>query len=166
MTEDQKKNLPKEEKKPELTELELAQKKAEEYLAGWQRAKADYINFKKETEQRQGEFLAYANIATVLEILPVYDNLQAAFKHLPKDLVGHEWIRGLENIKKQFESILKTFSLEPIKTVGEKFNPEFHESVAHETKEGIKPEIIFEEVAPGYKMNGKVLRAAKVKVAK
>ena len=61
---------------------------------------------------------------------------------------------------------MKNLGIEEIKTAGEKFNPEFHEAIAHEEKEGYKTDIIFAEVKPGYTLHGKVISPAKVKVAK
>ncbi len=150
----------------ELTELELTKKKMNEYLDGWKRAKADYINLKKDSEKKQVEVVQYANAALILELLPIYDNLKTAWKHLPDDHEDlKEWIKGVEQIKKQFANFLKNLQIEEIKTVGEKFDPELHEAVSHEKEEGTESETIIEEVKGGYKLYGKVLEPAKVKVA-
>ena len=145
--------------------LEL-EKKAQEYLDGWKRAKADYINYKKEMEERQNEIIDFAKMAIVVRIIPLADNFNDAFKHIPEDFKKADWVKGIEHIKKQINGILKDAGLERIKTVGEKFNPEFHEAVAHEKKEGFEPDIIFTEVKSGYILNGRTFVAAKVKVAK
>src|SRR3989338_5514350 len=147
-------------------ELELAKKKAEEYLNGWKRAKADYLNFKKETEKRQREIIEFANAMLLAELIPIFDHFKLALRHIPEAEQKKDWVVGVSHIKKQFEDFLKNLGIEEIKAVGEKFNPEFHEAVAHETKEGFKTDIIFEEVKAGYTLQGKVLAPAKVKVAK
>lgn len=146
--------------------IQELEKKAQEYLDGWKRAKADYINYKKEMEQRQHEMAEFAQAAVVMRLVPVADNLHEAFKHIPEELKKSEWICGIENIQKQIESILKDAGLERIKTVGEKFDPKFHEAVASEGKEGMEQDVIFEEVKSGYTLHGRTLVPAKVKVVK
>lgn len=146
--------------------IEDMEKKMEEYLNGWKRAKADYLNLKKENDANQKEVMGYAFAATIIQFLPVYDNLEIAFKHVPKDLEKIEWVKGIENIKKQCESVLKEMGVERIKTIGEKFDTQFHEAMAEEKKEGIEAGVIFEEMQSGYTMHGKTIIPAKVKVGK
>jgi len=148
------------------SELELAQKKAEEYLNGWKRAKADYLNFKRETEDRSGELIQFANAALIARLLPIFDHFKLACQHVPLDFEKADWVVGFLHIKKQFEDFLKNLGIEGIKTVGEKFNPEFHEAVVHKEKAGFEPDIVYEEVKSGYTLHDKVIYAAKVKVAK
>ncbi|MFA5021528.1 MAG: nucleotide exchange factor GrpE [Patescibacteria group bacterium] len=147
-------------------ELILAQKKAEEHLDGWRRAKADYLNLKKESESRQGELIQFANAALIAQLLPIFDHFKLACQHVPKDDAKKDWVVGFFHIKKQFEDFLKNLGIEEIKTVGEKFNPEFHEAVVHEKMQGFEADEIFEEVKSGYLLYGKVVNPAKVKVAK
>jgi len=175
-------------------ELEKCKKEAEEYLNGWKRAKADYINFKKETEAAGAELAQFASIGVMLKILPVYDGLKKACQKMPStspdasvgiptlrrdsgddgltelatDLSPERaervegWSSGILNIKKQFEEVFKSFGVEEIKTVGEKFNPEFHEAVGREKKDSAEADIVVEEVSGGYTMNGKTIIPAKV----
>jgi len=147
-------------------ELELAKQKAQEYLNGWKRAKADYLNFKKDVEKRQMEIIQFANAALIVELLPIIDHFKLALKHVPQDQSEVDWVKGFFHIKKQFDDFLKQLGIEEIKTVGEKFNPEFHEAVVHEEKEGFAPDTVFEEIKTGYTLQGKVINPAKVKVAK
>ncbi len=147
-------------------ELDLAQKKSEEYLNGWKRAKADYLNFKKDTEKRQVEIVQFANAALIFELLPIFENFKLAWKHVPEAERKQEWVKGFLHLKNQWQSFFENLGIKEIKTVGEKFDPNFHEAVAHEKKEGFAPDIIFEEVKPGYTLHGKVINPAKVKVAK
>ncbi len=148
------------------TKIAELQKKAQEYLDGWKRAKADYINYKKEVDAQKSEMADFAVAAVAIRLIPIADNLHEAFKHLPQDLKNSEWIRGVEHIKKQVEDILLELGFKRIKTVGEKYDPNFHEALAMEVKEGFKPDIIFEEIKSGYTLHGKTMIAAKVKVSK
>lgn len=147
-------------------ELARARQQAQEYLAGWQRAKADYLNLQKETEKRRQETVEFANALFMSEVLPVYNHFKLALKHLPPESQGADWLVGLEQIHKQFQEFLKKYNISEIPTVGEKFDHNLHEAVAHEEREGFEPDQIFEEVQPGYLLGDKVLAPAKVKVAK
>ncbi|MFH1367249.1 MAG: nucleotide exchange factor GrpE [Patescibacteria group bacterium] len=146
--------------------VDFWQKKAEEHLDGWKRAKADYLNLKKDSQKEKEELIKFSNAALVIEVLPIYDHLKLAFNHLPKELENNDWVKGIAGIKKQTQDFLESLGIKEIKTVGEKFNPEFHEALTHEKKDGYKTETIFEEVKPGYTSEDKVLYPAKVKVAK
>ena len=150
------------------SKLEMAeiQKKAEEHLAGWQRARADYSNLKKDFAKREVEIVGFAKAMFMAEALPIYSHFKLALKHIPEDQRQLEWVKGIELIGKQFQDFLKRHKIEEIKTVGEKFDHNLHEAVAHEEKNGYEPETIFEEVSPGYLLDGKVIMPAKVKVAK
>lgn len=135
--------------------------KAEEYLNGWKRAKADFVNYKKEQEQAFSEFIKFANQSLILQILPVLDNFNLAIKHLPEDLKDSEWVKGVSHIKTQLEDIMKTQGLEEIKvTKNELLNPQLHEVVGGR----VGGDLIVEEVQKGYRLSSKVIRAAKVKV--
>jgi len=105
----------------------------------------------------------------IMEILPIYDTFSLAVKYIPEDLKDKEWTKGVVQLKIQLENLLKDKGLEEIKSVGEKFDPELHEAVemvsppaGGEKSEGE----ILEEVQKGYKLNGMVIRTAKVKIAK
>lgn len=147
-------------------QLEQAQAEAEKNLAGWQRAQADYANLKKENEKRGEEFFALANAAFMAEVLPVYNHFKLALKHIPEDQSNQDWVVGIKQIAKQFQDFLKKYKVEEIATVGKKFDPKVHEAVAHENKEGFEEDVIFEEIQPGYLVEGRLLNPAKVKVAK
>lgn len=138
--------------------LKKCKKEKEEYLDGWQRAKADFINARKEDEKKQEKLVKFSNQFLLTDILPVLDSFELAFKDSEKD-------KGFYLIKSQLEDALKKYGLEIIKTESEKFNPEFHESVAEvESKE--ESGTVLEVVQIGYMLHGKVLRPARVKISK
>ena len=151
--------------------LEECEKKKEEYLAGWQRARADFLNYKKqETDKITGlVFFAQAEvILSVLEILDSFDKAKLEIERSAKesDLSDNEqMVQGFLCIEKQIMEILKKYDIEEIKAIGEKFNPEFAEAVEQISTDK-EPGIIVEETQKGYRIAGKVLRPAKVKVAK
>lgn len=147
-------------------ELEEAKKEAQANLAGWQRAQADYANFKKETENRQKDVIEFANAAFMSEVLPVYSHFKLALEHIPEEQRNTDWVIGLAHIKKQFQDFLKKYKIEEIKTVGEIFDHNLHEAITHEVQDDYKSDTIFFEIQPGYTLDGKVLIPAQVKVAK
>ena len=148
------------------SELVLLKKKTEEYLDGWKRAKADYLNFKKETEKRQTEIIQFANAALIIELLPVVDHFKLACAHIPENQKDADWVKGFIHVKNQLTDFLKNLGIEEIKTVGEKFDPSFHEAVESVTSDQAASGLVTEEVKPGYTLQGKLLQPAKVKVAK
>lgn len=154
----------KKEEKKELN-LEECQKQRDEYLAGWQRAKADLINFKREEAERLQELIRFVQEENLLKLLPILDNLNLAEKSLPEKLREDEHTQGLLNIKKQFEDLLKSQGVEEIDVKG-KFDPNFCEAVEMVEDKNLESGTVSEEVQKGYKINNRVLRPAKVKVIK
>lgn len=152
------------EDKPEGEEkLKECEKQKEEYLAGWQRARADFLNYKKEEMERMAEILKYGAEEMVLKFLPILDNFEIAEKKLlNKD---DENIKGFLLIKNQILDFLKNHGVEGIKAIGEKFDPNWHE-VVEEVADNGSPQAIVEEVQKGYKINNRLLRASKVKINK
>lgn len=146
-------------------QLEEEKKKSEEYLNNWKRAMADFANYKKRQSELFAELVNSAGREMIMEILPIYDTFSLAVRHIPEDLKDKEWTKGVVQLKSQLENLLQGKGLEEIKSIGEKFDPEIHEAV--EMVDSEKPEgEILEEVQKGYKLNGLVIRTAKVKVAK
>lgn len=143
--------------------IEELVKQAEENLEGWKRAKADLINFQKETDRQKTEWIKFANKNIILGILPVVDNFNEALKFAPSE--EDSFLIGIKHIQKQLEDLLKEFGVEKMKVLGEKFNPEFHDCVKEEESEE-ESGVIIKEVQVGYKLNDKILRPPKVVVSK
>lgn len=146
----------------EESELEKCKKQSEEYLNGWKRAKADYLNLKKDMEAQSKELKEWMSKIFLLPLLEIMDSFDRA----------GALDTGVEAIKKQFEDFLKNSKVEAMKVIGEKFDPLKHEAM--ESIDG-PPEnsgIITEEIQKGYLVGGlsaqagEVLRPAKVKVYK
>ncbi len=145
--------------KNELTEkLKECEKTKQEYLAGWQRARADLLNYKKEEMARVGDIFKYANEGLILKMLPIIDNLEIALKNLPD--------KGFSQIKEQILRFLKEQGVEEIQSIGDKFDPNLHEVVEEIKEEDKESGIVLEEVQKGYTINGRLLRPAKVKITK
>ena len=128
--------------------LKVCQKEKEEYLAGWQRERADFVNYRQKEEERMKEKEQFLK--------------EKAEKELPEDLKEHSWAKGILEIKNQMENILKKEGVKEIEK-REKFDPAFHEAV--KVVEGEENKII-EILQKGYLLNGRVIRPARVKVGK
>ncbi len=120
------------------------------------RALADYQNLIKQQAKDRLEFVKYALGDFLHSILPVFDHLKMSMTGLSDEDLKNPWAQGVSHVLKQFKDVLNTHGVEEIKTVGEKFN--------HETMEAVdgQGEKVKQEVMPGYKLNGKVIRPAKV----
>ncbi|MEA3272268.1 MAG: nucleotide exchange factor GrpE [Patescibacteria group bacterium] len=140
--------------------LKEIKKQAEEYLNGWKRARADLVNFQKETEKQKETWIKFANSNFISTLLPFCDNFEEALKYVDDE--------GMRQLKKQFDGLLKEFGVERMEVVGEKFNPEFHESVESQACpcEGGESGIIIKEIQIGYKLHEKILRPSKVVISK
>ncbi len=148
----------------EKLEIENLRKQADEYLNGWKRAKADYLNLKKEMEAQDKEIREWLSKIFLLPILDIMDSFNKAFGNVPANLKTEVWVEGIEGIKKQFENFLKAQGVEAMEVIGEKFDPLMHEAI--ESIDGGESGRIIEEVRRGYLVNGEILRPAKVKVYK
>jgi len=161
---------------PKLNEIEELKQKCEEYLSGWKRERADFLNYKKDEMERIGQLIKYANEELILKILPILDNIYLAESHLPNaglsgdGLSGEtKWIDGILQIQKQLENFLAKEGIEAIETIGKPFDPNLMEAVGEviaATSDVAESGMVVEEVQRGYTMHGKIIRPAKVKVAK
>jgi molecular chaperone GrpE len=142
-------------------------KNCEEYKMGWQRATADYQNLVRETSKQKSEWMQMIKGNILEDFIPVYDNFKKAFAYEVSDPTQFEnWKKGIEYIMKQFGDIVKQNGVEEIKTVGEMFDARFHEIVGEEDSETAREHEIIREMDGGYKSGDKVLKVAKVIVAK
>lgn len=147
-------------------QLEECGKLKNEYLAGWQRERADFLNYKKEEMERIESLMKYAIEGLVIKILPILDNFEITERNLPDDLKKDANIKGVLQIKKQIQDFLKNQGVEEIDGTGKKFNPDIQEVIEITEAKDKESGMVLEEVQKGYKINGRLLRPAKVKVAK
>jgi molecular chaperone GrpE len=136
-------------------------KKAEEYLANWQRAQADFINYRRRSEQERQEFNSFANASLIRGLLPVLDDLERALNAIPEEFANDDWVEGIRMVERKFKTSLEGQGVKPIKALGETFDPNFHEALKHDKgKEGI----VIEELQKGYMLHDKLLRPSRVSV--
>lgn len=141
--------------------LAEANVKAEANLAGWQRAQADFINYKRRSEQEKADMAQFASSVLVQSLLPVLDDFERAFVSIPPKLEKMSWVEGIRLVERKLWANLEAQGLTPIKALGEPFDPNLHEAVRQEKgREGI----VIEELQKGYKLNDRIIRPTMVVV--
>jgi molecular chaperone GrpE len=144
-------------KSPELAE---AEQKAADYLTSWQRAQADFINYKRRTEQERQDFIRSANAGLILGLLPVLDDLERALAALP-EAADRRWAEGVRLVERKFRVALEAQGVKPMLALGEPFDPIRHEAVRQDKgAEGV----VIGVLEKGYLLSDRVLRPAKVVV--
>lgn len=128
-----------------------------------QRERADVMNVRRRHDEQIAGLKNTVKASVVSGLLPVVDNFERALKHVPKDLEGNDYIKGVSAVVAQFEKTLADMGVERIKTTGEPFDPKYHEAVSMEEGEG-DTEVVSEELQAGYKIGDEVIRHAMVRV--
>lgn len=147
-------------KKPTIKELE---QKIGELTEALQRERADAENLRRRTQEEKSRLGEFYKAMVVQELLPALDNLERAFKHIPKELKDDDFVKGIQGVLKQFEQCFAQLGVKRVKTVGEIFDPRLHEAVHMEEGDGTV-EVVCEELQPGYTLGDEVIRHAMVKV--
>ena len=147
--------------------MDKKHKKSEknEYLENWKRERAAFLNYKREEMERMEKVVKFANQELILNILNILDNIYIAEEKLPKDLEKNEWVKGILNVKNQILEFLKNQRVEQIDCLKKEFDPNFHEAVEMSESKS-KSGIIIKEIKKGYILHGKVIRPARVRIAK
>ncbi len=143
--------------------LQEEKEKAQRLLANWQRAEADFVNYKRRVKQERDEAKRLANVALIINILPVLDDLERALSSLNIQLVGLTWFDGIRLIYRKLQLVLESAGVSLIEAEGQPFDPRFHEAVMY--GEGEEGKVVA-EVQRGYKLGDRVLRPAMVVVGK
>jgi molecular chaperone GrpE len=152
----------------ETNEIEELQKalgeqtaKAETNLVGWQRAQADFINFKRYSEQEKADSAKFANAVLLNSILPILDDLERALAAIPAEKADKKWLEGMKLVDRKFRDTLEKQGVTCIKAQGEEFDPHCMEALT--TCAGQK-DVVIKELEKGYRLFDKVVRPAKVMV--
>jgi molecular chaperone GrpE len=146
--------------------LEEAKNKADEYLDGWQRARADFANYKKRVERDQSQTYQMATGSVIKRFLDILDDLDRALKNKPESGDGATWANGIELIYRKMLSILESEGVVPMKSDHMEFDPNLHEAISSEESDHHKSGEIIETLQQGYMIGDRVLRPAVVRVAK
>ncbi len=155
---------PKKEKKKSKKDSEIEALKAEleqksDLLA---RTAAEFDNFKKRTEREKASIAEFAKAGLIKQLLPILDNIDRA---AAADKDSADYIKGIEMIVKQFETVTENMGIQEIAQAGDKFDPNFHEAVMHIEDDSLEENVITDVLQKGYKIGDTVIRAAMVRVA-
>ena len=129
------------------------------------RLAADFDNYKKRSRQEQLETIKHASAELIGRLLPVLDDLRSALEHKPAG-VDEAWSKGLELGVRKLEEALSAHGLEPIASVGARFDPKFHEAVGHEESDEHPEDTVVSELRRGYRIRDRVVRPSLVKVSR
>jgi len=151
---------------PIQSDLENIQAQADEYLDGWQRARAEFANYKRRIEREQAEARDRIAGNTLVRFLGVMDDLERALKDRPSDGEAASWSEGIELIYRKLSALVIAEGVEEILAEGTSFDPVLHEALSHEESDDHGEGQVIEVVQRGYRMGDRVLRPALVRVAK
>ena len=158
------KNKPTQDNPDELQATEdVLEQQVAELTEALQRERADAMNLRRRHDEQIANLKNVVKANVVRDLLPVVDNFERALKHVPEDLVGNDYIKGVQGVVKQFEKTLDEVGVKRIETVGKPFDPRFHEAVSMEDGEGTE-EVVSEELQAGYILGDEVIRHAMVRV--
>jgi molecular chaperone GrpE len=149
-----------------LEEIERSQQEASEYLDGWQRERAEFANYKNRTAREREEARAQISSEIIAKYLEILDDLELAIINRPAEDEAEAWIDGIELIHVKLNAILEDEGVEVIIAEGETFDPNYHEAITYEEDDDHQDGQVIEVVQKGYKLGDRVLRPAKVRVAK
>lgn len=147
-------------------ELSQSRAKADEYLDGWQRSRAEFANYKKRVDRDQLLVTQNAAGRIIKRYLEVLDDLERALKNRPQEGEGASWANGIELVYRKFKSILESEGITPIEAEGQFFDPNLHEAITSEDSEEHESGQIIEVLQQGYMLGDRVLRPAMVRVAR
>lgn len=142
-----------------------SEKRAAEYLDGWQRARAEFANAKKRLDRERAEARQNAAVEYAKRLLPILDDFQRAMDNAPSEIETNAWFEGLILIQRKLLAILGDLNVEQIEAIDQPFDPNFHEALGMFDVEGIESGIVIEELQVGYKVGDKVIRPSLVNVA-
>jgi molecular chaperone GrpE len=143
--------------------LAEAESKAAEYLDGWQRARAEFMNYKNRNERDQALTFEMMRAQNIKKFLPVIDDLERALANRPAE--AEAWVSGIELVYRKLLAVLDSEGVKRIEAVGESFDPNLHEAISMEPGDGFESGQVIGVVQQGYKLGDRVIRPAMVRVA-
>jgi molecular chaperone GrpE len=132
-----------------------------------QRTRADFENYRKRVEQEKEMARGSGRAGAIMKLLPVVDNIERAIAHLPEELKGNTWAISVVNLQKNLSKSLGDMGVERIEAgTGTVFDPDLHDAIQFDEGAEGEQEVIAEELQPGYKVDGIVMRPSMVKVTR
>jgi molecular chaperone GrpE len=150
---------------PSGLELQQLRQQSEENYQRSLRTQADYDNFRRRTRQEKEEFAKYASLKVIEQLLPVIDNMERALAAGNESKDYEALLKGVEMIYRQLEQTLANEGLKAMESIGQPFNPEFHQAIMQVESEEHEEGIVVSEIQKGYLLKDRVLRPAMVQVS-
>jgi molecular chaperone GrpE len=150
----------------DLDELSAAKRERDEYLELAQRTRADFENYRKRVAKETSEATARGKAELARELLPVIDNLERALQSGADPSAHEALVRGVELVLEELRGRLESAGVEAFDPTGEKFDPALHEAISAQEAAGTESGLVLETLEKGYRLNGQVLRPARVVVSK
>jgi len=147
-------------------ELAAAQSQAKEYSEGWQRERADFLNYKKRVERDQTQLSQVIASNIIKKYLSVMDDMERALSNRPQSAETQDWWAGVELIYRKLTGILEAEGVQVIPAVGEVFDPNLHEAITHEDCDSVESGKVIAVVQQGYRIGERIIRPALVRVAR
>ncbi len=147
-------------------DFEAVRQEKDELVDRLQRVYADYANFQKRVPKNIAETVAYEKERFIRSFLPILDNFDRTLREAQSAQNVEAVVRGVEIIRDQMLTILKSHGVEPIDALNEKFDPARHEAMLRRSEPDKEDDIVLEEFQKGYALNGKVLRPSRVAINK
>jgi len=163
--EKEKKEEEKREEEAKAADEEGLKEQIEGYIERIKHLQADFENYKKRVARERAELERLVEDRVILKFIPIYDNLERAFRSFNHNNDKDSFIEGMERIFSQFRYLLEGEGVVPIEALGEKFDPALHEALLTVEHDG-EPNIVLEEFERGYLRQGRLLRPSRVKVSK
>ena len=146
--------------------LAEAEARAAEYLDGWQRARAEFANYRRRQEQQRQQMQVAAKASVLVQLLPVMDDLKRALEAVPEESEENPWLSGVEQVQRKWQAALERVGLSVLPVeAGDAFDPNVHEALTHEPCAEVEAGKIIQVVQPGYEVDDTVLRPALVRVS-
>ncbi len=142
-----------------------AQKEAKTNEEGWQRARAEFANYKKRNERERRELFQRAALDTLMSLLPIIDDFDRAFDSVPEAIREDPWLGGVSMIQRKFSNLLEQYEVEAIDPTGGPFDPNLQQAIGAEDSAEVESGHVIETLQKGYRAGDHVLRLALVKVA-
>ncbi|MCA9883632.1 MAG: nucleotide exchange factor GrpE [Anaerolineae bacterium] len=146
-------------------QLEVARQEAKTNMEGWQRARAEFINYKKRTDREMKLSFERASLDTIAKVLPMIDDFGRALENVPDELKDNAWVNGTSLILKKFDKLLEDYQVEVLDPVGQPFDPRMHEAIGMDDSSDYDSGIVTTTLQRGYVSGEHVLRPALVRVA-
>ena len=151
----------------EMTDrLEAAEQRAAEAESGWQRARADYQNLKRRSEEQRAESASIAGDRLLIRVLDLADDFDLAVEHIPEDAQESPWVEGITAIDRKLRALLEAEGIEAMAGEGEPFDPQTQQAISYEEAEDVPDGTVVKILQRGFTVRGRVLRPALVAVAR